>query len=318
MAPGNIIIFGPTGQVAVAAARMAQDRGAKVSLAMRDTTKPIVGLDPKQEQSAGMERVYADLTLPDTVRAAVAQTGAKRAFLYCIMGKSMRPSIEALKEAGIELVVFNSSSTIQGDPQAVDMAANFIAWAHAQVEIALEEVFGVPSYVVVRPSAFMSNILAWKEMVKKGQLKLVYPEAAVFNYIAPEDIGAVCGALLAQGPEVLETKAGRNVVYLYGPSRMSQREAGQEIGRAIDIDLSIQALSDKEGVQFFVENLHVPEQAATNFVNRMREMSEKGRNQHKRAPEILEEAIGNIERYSGRPPTTMAKWLEGQTEHFRA
>ncbi|KAF3011897.1 hypothetical protein E8E14_008848 [Neopestalotiopsis sp. 37M] len=317
MAPAHTIIFGPTGQVAAAAALMAREKGAKVSLAMRDTNKPIPGLDSQHEASAGMQRVYADLTLPDTVRAAVAQTGAKRAFFYCVLGKDLRPSVEALKESGIELVVFNSSSSVSGDLRAIDKASNYIAWEHAQVEIALEEIFGVPNYFAVRPSAFMSNILAWKEMVKKGELKIVYPEA-FFSYIAPEDIGAVCGSLLVRGPEVIETKAGSNIIHLNGPSLMSQREAGQEIGRAFGLDLPIEAFSDKEGAQFFIDTFHLPEQGATNFVTRLRVMSDEGRDREEYRGPIYEEAIGNIEKYSGRPSTTVAQWLKGQSEQFKA
>ncbi|KAI0153987.1 NmrA-like family protein [Pestalotiopsis sp. NC0098] len=317
MSPASIIIFGPTGQIAAAAAQAALEKGVKVSLAMRDTAKQIPGLEPQLEKSAGVERVYADLSLPDTVRAAVAQTGAKRAFLYCIFGKPLRPSIEALKESGIEFVVFNSSSSITVDPRAVEKATNYIAWEHAQVEIALEEVFGVPNYVTVRPAYFMSNVLSWKEMVKKGELKIVYPEA-YFNYIAPEDIGAVCGSLLAAGPQVLETKAGRNIVFLYGSDLLSQREAGQSIGRAVGLELPIETLDHEQGIQFFVEVFHLPKPGATGLVARLKGMSEKGRELPEYQGPVYEEALDHVEKYSGKKPMTLAQWLETHQDQFKA
>jgi NAD(P)-dependent dehydrogenase (short-subunit alcohol dehydrogenase family) len=111
------IVFGPTGNVGFAAARGAQQHGAKVFLAMRDPRKPIPSLSAEQEAQGGFERVQADLTKPETIAMAVNQTGAKHAFIYVTFGTSdnMRSSIMALKSAGIKFVVFLSSDGIQSD-----------------------------------------------------------------------------------------------------------------------------------------------------------------------------------------------------------
>jgi hypothetical protein len=65
----------------------------------------------------------------------------------------MRSSIEALKLAGIEFVIFLSSVAVQGDIRTIP-ASKIIPWAHAQVEINLEEVFGPTGFVVARPAFF--------------------------------------------------------------------------------------------------------------------------------------------------------------------
>lgn len=49
MAFTTSIVFGPTGHVGSAAARTAQQGGAKVVLALRDTLRPIPGLTLEQE-----------------------------------------------------------------------------------------------------------------------------------------------------------------------------------------------------------------------------------------------------------------------------
>lgn len=311
----KIIIIGATGQVAAAAALVAQEKGHKVSLAMRDTKKTIPGFTPEQEQNAGFERVYADLTKPDSIRDAVEKTGAKRAFLYCLIGDDLRPSIEALKTAGIEFVVFNSSSSVKGDLRAI-AKSDYIAWHHAQVEIALAEVFGTSNYIAVRPGAFASNLFTWKNMAKKGQFTIVYPDA-VFGYITPQDIGRVCGALLATGPQVLETKAGLNIVNLTGPEPLSQREAAEMIGKAIGKELPVVSLSEEGGVQFFVDSFGIPGFAAKGMVQTLKAMAEKGRSHEMYQGDLYEEARGNVERYTGRPSTKLIQWLEDNSEAFK-
>ena len=102
---------------------------------MRDTSKSIRGLD---ESKGGFERVQADLNKPDSVSAAVKQTGAKRAFIYAAHGSPdhMKGSLEAMKSAGVDFVVFLSSFTVTGKLE--DIPPNeFISYLHARIEISL-------------------------------------------------------------------------------------------------------------------------------------------------------------------------------------
>ncbi|MCJ1302290.1 hypothetical protein MMC08_005093, partial [Hypocenomyce scalaris] len=170
MASRKVIVFGPTGAVGSAAARTAEELGAKVVLAMRDTQKPIPGLDPEKEKQASFERVYADLTKPDTVRDAVNTSRAKYAFIYCTHGtpEHMKSTIEALKSAGIDLVVFLSSFTVQGDLKAIQ-PSEVLPYVHAQVEIKLGEIFGADGFVAVRPGSFASNTRQYKAELEKGE-----------------------------------------------------------------------------------------------------------------------------------------------------
>jgi uncharacterized protein YbjT (DUF2867 family) len=154
MAPSEekVLVFGPTGAVGSAAALEAHRRGANVFLAMRDTKKPIEGLD----DSEGYMRIQADLSDPETVRKAIEVSGAKIAFVYMIHASkdSMASTFRTMKEAGIHYVVLLSSFTIKGAPEDETNMVNYIPRAHALTEIALRD-SGIPYTAVSTPSCEM-------------------------------------------------------------------------------------------------------------------------------------------------------------------
>jgi hypothetical protein len=155
------------------AAITAQQNGAKVTLAMRDPQKTIPGLSQQAERDGGFQRVQADLTKPDTITAAIKSSGATRAFFYLAFGMPdhMKSSISALKSAGVEFVVFLSSSTIQVDKKDVS-PKEIIPYMHAQVELSLDAVYGEDNYVAVRPGRFATNLLRQKAAVQEGEVRL--------------------------------------------------------------------------------------------------------------------------------------------------
>ena len=314
----SIIIFGPTGHVGSSVARAAHQQGAKVYLAMRDPQKAIPGLSFNQEQEGGFKRVYADLTKPDTLHNAVIATAAKRAFIYLIFGTSdyMKSSIMAIKSAGVDLVVFLSSHTVPDNMESIS-PSNFIAWGHGQVEIIPDEVFGPDNYVAVRPGSFASNSLRWKKMVMGGEVKIAYPEA-LFDWISPGDIGRVCGRLVAEGPQAVDRKAGKNVVRLCGPEVMSQRDAIDTIGRVIGQDIKVTQLDEQEGVEFFMKSAHLPESAARQLVQMLKKRVEGGKSDGGYEGLRYEEAVANIQKYGGRRPTSFHQWVEENKGEFSA
>lgn len=95
----NVIIFGPTGAVGRSAALEASKRGAKVWLAMRDTSKQIDQIPPEVEKAGRFTRVQADLTDPASVTKAIEKSGTKAAYLYAVHGSSdhLRGTLRALK-----------------------------------------------------------------------------------------------------------------------------------------------------------------------------------------------------------------------------
>lgn len=299
------IIFGPTGHVGSSAARAALRQNTKVILAMRDTAKPI---HPDLENS---EKVYADLTKPSTIHDAVTNTGAKHAFIYLVFGNSdhMRSSIEALKEAGIEFVVFLSSEGIQSDVKNV-AASDFISYAHAQVEINLSEVFGEKGYVAVRPAWFASNSVQWNPMFRGGEVKVLHPEAK-WDWISPADIGRVCGTIAAG---VLQATGGKNVVHLNGPQLLSQRDAVAVIARALGKEVKVLEIDEVAYVEQMTNGSGLPEPVAKHLA---KVLSNRGAGTDGMyVGQVYEEAVNNISKYGGRKAETFEEWVAENKQDF--
>ena len=309
MASRKVIVFGPTGAVGSAAARTAEELGAKVVLAMRDTKKSIPGIDAEKEKQGSFERVHADLTKPDTVRDAVTTTGAKYAFIYLAHGSpdSMKSTIEALKSAGIDLVVFLSSFTVRGDLTAIP-PSEFIPYIHARVEINLEEIFGRDGFVAARPGYFASNTRQYTADIEKGEVKIFMPDATV-DCIVPEDIGRVCGTVLAKGPQDEE-----RAIYLYGPELLSQVDSVRILAKVLGKDIKIETVDGQDAYKMFVEERGMPPPIAKYMV-RQSEKTVTGQNQVFGSP-VTEEQLSNVQKYSGRKGTTFEEWVEQNKRMF--
>ncbi|CAG8265816.1 unnamed protein product [Penicillium nalgiovense] len=307
------IIFGPTGHVGSAAAYTAQQLGAKVVLAMRDPQKPIKGLSPDQEKEGDFERVQADLVKPETIGPAVRTTGAKHAFIYLAHGTTdhMRSTIEALKAGGIRFVVFLSSISVEGDIREIPSTLT-IAYAHARIEVNLDEVFGIDGYIAIRPAYFNTNASWWAGMIREGEVKIAYPDAK-FDWISPEDIGKVAGTLLVQGIHATEGAEQRNSIPLCGPKLVSQRDAVGIFGRAVGRDVKVTELDEKDGVENMLKN-GVPEFAVGPLMESLRAWyKDEGLGPFE--GEAYEKAAANLRKYAGLV-TSLEGWAEANKEIF--
>ncbi|KAK0721825.1 hypothetical protein B0T26DRAFT_870034 [Lasiosphaeria miniovina] len=330
MSPPKVIVFGATGGVGSAAARTAQAHGASVVLALRDTTKKVPGLSAEDEKTGAFQRVQGDLSKPGTLHDAVAATGATRAFIYMVhdgVDDHLRAALTALKAAGVEFVVFLSSYGVQGDIRAIT-PATFIPYAHAQVEIALEEVFGPGTYVALRPAYFASNSLQWGGQIRAGtgEVTVPYPSAE-FDWVVPEDIGRVAGSLLARG--ALKTTAaspgdggaedsGRSYLYLMGPEMISQADVLQYIGDAVGRDIHVEAIvDDDEATEFLIAAVHVPDAGARGLVSMLRNRAAGTDKEFERHPDY-KEMVDNVAKYGGKQPTLFREWLQENKDLFRA
>lgn len=303
----NILIFSPTGSVASTAALTASSLGATVHLAMRDPARAL----PAPLSALNLPRHQADLLSPASVLAAATASHAKTAFLYLAFGAPdhMRGAAEALKKGGVEFVVFLSSSSVKGDPAAVGMA-DFIAWQHAMVEVVLRDVFGKGGYVAVRPGYFASNLLGWWGE-GRAVVKMPYPEAR-FDFVAPGDIGRVCGGLAVRG----ETEGGEEVVVLAGPQLISQGEAVAVVGRVVGREVVAEGFAEGEeeaAVQLVVERLGMPEAGARVLINGFKAIAG--------GVEVFEKeeyavAVANIEKYGGTKATGIQEWAEENKDKF--
>ncbi|KAF2202015.1 NAD(P)-binding protein [Delitschia confertaspora ATCC 74209] len=321
----KVIIFGPTGAVGRAAAFAASNAGAKVYLAMRDPSKAIPGLNQNDEQTAGLTRLRADLTDPTSLKQAIAESGATRAYVYTIFNSidSMRSSFDALKEAGVKFVVLLSSHSVKGYARdAVNHEEmNFIPHVHASAEIALEE-SGIEDFVAVRPAFFNSNIMWWKEGIKKGEVQLLWggkggnegekeregEKVVMLDWIAPEDIGTVCGRLLAY-PELRQSHKGK-VMYLNGPKLLSLRQGLEIVAKIVNHPIHITSISAED----FINSSILPRPVAEAVVQGWKENSGpsvEGQEERGMYPKSeYGEAVGNLRRYLGKEPMQFEEWAQ--------
>lgn len=308
----SVIIFGPTGQVGSAAARTAGELGAKVWLAMRDTSKSIPGLTKESEAAGDYHRIQADLEKPETVSQAIKTSGAKRAFIYLVHHASdhLHGTITAMKEAGVEFVVFLSSFTIPANKGFREIpSADLIPYVHAQVEANLDDVFGSDHYVAVRPGCFVTNLLWDKAGIVANDVKLYGAEFSQDN-IVPSDIGSVIGNIIVSGP-----KNGQKKVYLYGPEILSWYDSIVKIGKVLQKDLKVTVVGPKEGYDKFI-SVGMPPVFADYMVKTMgTKGTDKGNGER-----FLnyEEGVSNVTLYTGQKPTSLEEWVTQNKAIFNA
>lgn len=305
----NVIIFGPTGDVGSHAALEASARGAKVWLAMRNTSKAIPGLTSDIESAGAFERIQADLTDPASITAAVKRSGAKAAYIYLVHGPGgLSPSLAAMKDAGVEYVVFLSSFSVPYGADAAGIrsipAERFISKAHADVEIALEDL-GLP-HAALRPAYFASN--PFKTLLDKSKQPF---EADIRNgdylvdCIATDDIGRVGGALLVERPTAKEDANGKSVFYLCGPKLMSQDRMLEVIQEVAGVEIKVNHLDQDEWTKRAVAKGMPPPVAAY-----LAKAYEVGFTDDQYNQEMYTQAVKNVEEVTGRKPLSFEEFIK--------
>jgi len=298
----TVIVFGPTGNVGGATALEASKRGAKVWLAMRDPNKAIDGITKEQEQEGKFERVQADLTDADSIKKAVQKSGAKAAFIYRAFG--MDGAVQALKEAGIEYVVFLSSFTI-GPRQDLRQipASELIPHMHAQIEIALEDV-GM-AHAALRPAYFATNCISMNldKSEKPYKARNAYPDLRG-DCITPIDMGRVGGAVLVERP----SSASKEVIFLCGPQLITPDEQWNTINKTLGQNIEVVHESSEEYKSYLLRK-GLPPPLVDYLTSTM-----AGQTLESWYPDNLhEEWVANIKRYSGYEPTSFEEFAKTLT-----
>ncbi|KAL4731485.1 hypothetical protein ACLX1H_000453 [Fusarium chlamydosporum] len=304
MSPIKAIIFGATGAVGRAAALEAQFRGAKVTLAMRNPQKPIVGLTSEIEKDLGFTRVKADLSDPESVERAVAESGATVAFSYILFEAEdgLLETYKAMKRAGIEHVVLLSSFCVteNGGAKKSSEAEEILAIVHGKAELALAE-SGL-AYTVIRPAYFSSNIQFledWEE-VKQGELEIAHPDAP-FDYLAPEDVGALAGARIVEPAP----PSGSMVISQCGPELLPQRKAWEIVSEGLGKDIAIKEISSEKQTEK-LRARGFPEPMIKSSVDRLTDLAHDPTGLYN--PQEYKTASASFKKYTGKEPTTFAEW----------
>ncbi|KAF4992691.1 hypothetical protein FGRMN_7004 [Fusarium graminum] len=312
MTSTKAIVFGATGAVGRAAALEAQARGAKVTLAMRNTKKPIPGLTPETEQKLGFTRVQADLSDPKSVERAVSESGATVAFSYILFDAEdgLLETYKAMKRAGITHIILLSSFCVteNGGAKPSSEADEILAIVHGKAELALAE-SGV-AYTVIRPAYFSSNIQMledWNE-VKGGQLGIAHPEAP-FDYLAPEDVGSLAGARIVEPAP----STGELVITQCGPELLPQRKAWEIISKGLGKKITVNEIGSEE-YRKKLEARGFPPPMIKSSTERLAGLAQDPSKFYD--PEVYREASMNFKKYTGREPTTLASWVEKHREEL--
>jgi uncharacterized protein YbjT (DUF2867 family) len=205
-----ILVTGATGHVGAEVVKGLAARG----LAVRAMTRrPEAARFPE-----GVEVVAGDCAEPESLSAAFE--GVEKAFLMTAQPTGSRnlhtvAQVTAAKRAGVRRLV--KLSVARGGEEGHELVASWHRADEAAVTASGLE------WTLLRPGRFMSNTLAWKHMLRRGDTVTVPFAKRASTAIAPEDIAAVAVAALTRddltgeklelsGPEVLTPEQELGIV----------------------------------------------------------------------------------------------------------
>ena len=281
----TFLITGATGDVGSRVVEHLLERGERPRVFVRDSAKAQARFGNRVEVFVG------DLADPPSLRVALA--GIDALFLV-----NTGPSIpardeaagKAARDAGVNHLVKLSSLD-------VDQGLAIGAW-HERGEAAIRA-SGVP-FTFVRPSGFMSNLLAWAPSIKGEAIVRGSTGNGRRAFIHSDDIAAVA----------VEALTGR--VYhgqslpITGPEALTFADVTTRIGTAINKPLRFQPISDEEARQRYsrISGSAAETEAHVALWRAIRE----GR---------LATVNDNVQRVLGRKAVTLDQWLNENARAFQ-
>ncbi|MGB7643532.1 MAG: NmrA family NAD(P)-binding protein, partial [Terriglobales bacterium] len=194
------------------------------------------------------------------------------------------------KEAGVKRIVKLSSLD-------VEHGLAIGAW-HEKGEAAIRAT-GIP-FTFVRPSGFMSNLLAWAHSIKTEKIVGSSAESGRRPFIHSDDIAAVSVEAL-----VSETYVGQSIP-ITGPESLTFGEATATIAEAIGEPLTFQAISDEEARQRYSRVSGSPEETEAHVA--LWRAIREGR---------VARVTHDVERILGRKPIPLRQWASENANSFR-
>lgn|ERR1051325_4309904 len=280
-----ILVTGATGTVGREVVAQLLAAGQKVRAMTRTPLKA--------KLDARVEVVKGDFEAPETLERAV--DGAKKVFSLTFgprTGIHERNLAVAAKKAGVRHIV--KLSALGGD----EKIRNDIRKWHDEGEQAIRDV-GIP-LTVVRPGAFMSNALHWRESIRtQGKVFSNYGDGKL-PPVHPRDIAAVAvRALTSEGHEGKEYS-------VTGPEALSIGEQVKILSGAIGKPLEFIPVSD-DAARKGMEQAGMPAfliDALLPFADFIRSG---------KAARVFE----TVEEVTGRQPFTFSDWARENAAAFR-
>jgi uncharacterized protein YbjT (DUF2867 family) len=224
------LITGATGEVGARVTRQLLElgEGPRVLARNREKAEALFG--------NRVEIVVGDLSSPDKTREAFR--GADAVFLVNVGPEIVerdRMAAELSRESSVQKIVKLSSLDVE-EGLAIG------AW-HEQGEAAIR-MTGVP-FVMVRPSGFMSNLLAWAPAIREKGIVRSSTAEGRRPFIHPEDIASVSVKALIDDVYIGQ------VLPLTGPASLSFRDVTSMIAAVIKKPLRYEVISDDEARRLY-------------------------------------------------------------------
>ena len=170
------------------------------------------------------------------------------------------------------------------------------AW-HEKGEAAIRAV-GIP-FTFVRPTGFMSNLLAWAHSIKTEKIVKSSTADGRRPFIHSEDIAAVSVEALVSASYVGQSLS------ITGPDSLTFGEATATIAKAIGESLKYQAISDEEARERYSKVSGSLEETEAHVA--LWRAIREGR---------LANVTHDVEHILGRKPITLTQWAEENAKSF--
>lgn len=280
------LITGATGDVGSRVVELLLSRNIRPRVLARNEAKA------RSLFGARVDIFVGDLAEPASLRRALQ--GVETVYLVNV-GPEIPQRDEAAavlsREEGIKRVVKLSSLD-------VEHGLAIGAW-HEKGEAAIRAA-GVP-FTFVRPTGFMSNLLAWAHSIKTEKLVRSSTANGRRPFVHSDDIAAVSVEAL-----ISEAYVGQSIG-ITGPESLTFGEATAAIAQAIGQPLAFQAISDEEARERYSRISGSPEETEAH-VMLWRAIRE----------DRLARVTDEVERVLGRKPITLRQWAAENADSFRS
>lgn len=279
------LITGATGEVGARVTRHLLELGERPRILVRNQEKA------RTMFGNSVDTFVGDLSMPETVRDAFE--GAHAVFLVNVgpeIPERDRAAAELCRELSVAKVVKLSSLDVE---QGLAIGA----W-HERGEKAIREA-GVP-FVNVRPTGFMSNLLAWAHAVKTEGVVRSSAGEGRRPFVHPEDIAAVSVEALVHDRYVGEA------LPITGPESLSFRDVTSVLSAAIEKPLRYEVIPDDEARTRYARVSGSEEETEAHVA--LWRAIRQGR---------LAGITDCVHRVLGRFPLGLRDWIQENAQHFR-
>jgi uncharacterized protein YbjT (DUF2867 family) len=278
------LITGATGDVGSRVVRQLLERNIRPRVLVRSEEKARLLFGDRVDVCVG------DLAAPDSMRGAVQ--GADTVFLM-----NVGPAIpERDKAAAMISKALGVRKIVKLSSLDVEHGLAIGAW-HEKGEAAIRTT-GIP-FTVVRPTGFMSNLLAWAHSIRTESVVRSSTAGGRRPFIHSDDIASVCLAAL------LKDEYSGEALSITGPESLTFGEVTALISEAIGRPLSYQFISDEEAQERY-SKISGSREETDAHVALWRAIRE-GR---------LAATTDRVERILGRKPIALRQWASENVRSF--